>query len=88
MLTREEILSSYKESKFPDKFFDDSISKIKDMIFYETSTKPSSEKIKNTQKLSESYVLPRRILIQKNIPIIQNNKMNSIEEVILLLKSQ
>ena len=74
MWSREEILSSYKETKFPDKLFNDSISKIKDLIFYEKSTQPSSEKIKNTQKLSESYVLPRRILMQKNIPIIQNNK--------------
>ena len=74
MLTREEILSSYKQTKFPDKLFDDSISKNKDLLFYEKSTQPSSEKIMNTQKLSESYVLPRRILIQKNMSNNQNKK--------------
>jgi hypothetical protein len=74
MITREDIISSYKEVKFPDKLFDESISKIKDIIFYEKSTQPLSEKEKNTQKLSESYVLPRHILIQKNIKPTQNFK--------------
>ena len=74
MLTREEIISSYKEAKFPTKLFDESISKIKNIIFYDKSTHPSSEKIKDTQKLSESYILPRRILYQKNIQPTQNNK--------------
>ena len=74
MLTREDILSSYKEVKFPDKFFGESISQIKNIIFYEKSAPPFSEKVKNTQKLSESYVLPRHILIQKNIKPTQNYK--------------
>ena len=74
MLSREEIISSYKQAKFPTELFDESISKIKNIILYDKSTHPSSEKIKDTQKLSESYVLPRRILIQKNIQPNQNNK--------------
>ena len=74
MITREDIITSYKEVKFPDKLFGESISKIKDIIFYEKSTQPLSEKEKNTQKLSESYVLPRHILIQKNIKPTQNFK--------------
>ena len=74
MLTREEIISSYKEAKFPTKLFDESISKIKNIIFYDKSTQPSSGKLKDAQKLSESYVLPRRILFQKNIQPNQNNK--------------
>ena len=74
MLSREEIISSYKQVEFPTKLFDESISKIKNIIFYDKSTHPSSEKIKDTQKLSESYILPRRILYQKNIQPTQNNK--------------
>ena len=74
MLSREDILSAYKHSKFPDKLFDESISKIKNMIFYQESTEPSSQKIKDKQKLSESYILPRRLLIQKNIQPNSNNK--------------
>ena len=74
MISREEIISSYKQAKFPSKLFDESISKIKNIIFYDKSTHPSSEKVKDTKKLSESYVLPRRILIQKNIQPNQNNK--------------
>ena len=74
MISREEILSAYKQSKFPDKLFDESIKNIKNYIFYKESTQPSSEKTKNNQKLSESYVLPRRILMQKNIQVNPNNK--------------
>ena len=74
MLSREEIISSYKQVEFPTKIFDESISKIKNIIFYDKSTHPSSEKIKDTKKLSESYILPRRILFQKNIQPTQNNK--------------
>ena len=74
MLSREEIISSYKQVEFPTKLFDESISKIKNIIFYDKSTQPSSVKLKDTQKLSESYVLPRRILFQKNIQPNQNNK--------------
>ena len=67
MLSREEILAAYKNSKFPDKLFDESISKIKNIILYQESTQPVSQKEKDKQKLSESYILPRRILMQKNI---------------------
>ena len=74
MISREEILSAYKQSKFPDKLFDESIKNIKNYIFYKESTQPSSEKTKDNQKLSESYVLPRRILMQKNIQVNPNNK--------------
>ena len=74
MISREEILSAYKQSKFPDKLFDESIKNIKNYIFYKESTQPSSEKTKDNQKLSQSYVLPRRILMQKNIQVNPNNK--------------
>ena len=74
MISREEILSAYKQSKFPDKLFDESIKNIKNYIFYKESTQPSSEKTKDNKKLSESYVLPRRILMQKNIQVNPNNK--------------
>ena len=74
MISRKEILSAYKQSKFPDKLFDESIKNIKNYIFYKESTQPSSEKTKDNQKLSQSYVLPRRILMQKNIQVNPNNK--------------
>ncbi len=67
MLTRDEILSSYKEVDFPEKLIDKSISnKNKNIIFYNKSSKPCSEKAKFVKKLSESYVIPRHLLIQKN----------------------
>ena len=78
MITRNEILSSYKEVKFPDNIFDKSIANIKDIIFYNNSTKPFSEKNINNQKLSESFVIPRRILMQKNNQTMQNNKTEFI----------
>ena len=75
MLTREEILSSFKQVDFPDKLIDKSISsKVKNIIFNKKSSNPSSEKAKNTQKLSESYVIPRHILIQKNNQANQTHK--------------
>ena len=75
MLTREEILSSFKQVDFPDKLIDKSItSNVKNIIFYKKSSNPSSEKAKNTQKLSESYVIPRHILIQKNNQANQTHK--------------
>ena len=75
MLTREEILSSFKQVDFPDKLIDKSISnKFKNIIFYKKSSNPSSEKDKNTQKLSESYVIPRHLLIQKNNQANQTHK--------------
>lgn len=72
MISREDILSAYKQSKFPDKLFDDSIQNIKTIIFYQESTKPSSKKEKDKEKLSESYVLPRRILMKKQSQPVSN----------------
>ena len=73
MLSREEILSAYKEVNFPEKLFDSSIKDIKNVIFFEKSTQPSSAKEKDTKQLSQSYVLPWR-LVQKNYPDANNNK--------------
>ena len=73
MLSREEILSGYKEVNFPEKLFDSSIKDIKNIIFFEKSTQPSSAKEKDTKQLSQSYVLPWR-LVQKNNPDANNNK--------------
>ena len=73
MLSREEILSAYKEVNFPEKLFDSSIKDIKNIIFFEKSTQPSSAKEKDTKQLSQSYVLPRW-LVQKNYPDANNNK--------------
>lgn len=72
MISREDILSAYKQSKFPDKLFDESIQNIKTIIFYQESTKPSSKKEKDKEKLSESYVLPRRILMKKQSQPVSN----------------
>ena len=73
MLSREEILSAYKDVNFPEKLFDSSIKDIKNIIFFEKSTQPSSAKEKDTKQLSQSYVLPWR-LVQKNYPDANNNK--------------
>ena len=73
MLSREEILSAYKEVNFPEKLFDSSIKDIKNIIFFEKSTQPYSAKDKDTKQLSQSYVLPWR-LVQKNYPDANNNK--------------
>ena len=73
MLSREEILSAYKAVNFPEKLFDSSIKDIKNVIFFEKSTQPSSAKEKDTKQLSQSYVLPWR-LVQKNYPDANNNK--------------
>lgn len=73
MLSREEILSAYKEVNFPEKLFDSSIKDIKNIIFFEKSTQPSSAKDKDTKQLSQSYFLPWR-LVQKNYPDANNNK--------------
>ena len=75
MLTREEILSSYKKNQFPDKLLDEPfLTKNKNIIFYDKSSTPSSEKTKNSKKLSESYVIPRHLLIQKNLQTNQGHK--------------
>ena len=73
MLSREEILSAYKDVNFPEKLFDSSIKDIKNIICFEKSTQPSSAKEKDTKQLSQSYVLPWR-LVQKNYPDANNNK--------------
>ena len=73
MLSREEILSAYKEVNFPEKLFDSSTKDTKNIIFFEKSTQPSSAKDKDTKQLSQSYVLPWR-LVQKNYPDANNNK--------------
>ena len=73
MLTREEILSGFKKIDFPDKLFDESVKSVKNLLFFQESTQPSSQKEKDTKKLSQCYVLPWR-LVQKNNPEIANNK--------------
>ena len=66
MYTREEILNNYKETAFPKLIFEsESLSK-SDIIFYPKSKPPSSSLNKDTSTLSQSYVLPWRILQQKN----------------------
>ena len=76
MLTREEILSGFKKVDFPDKLLDESIKNAKKILFFEESTQPASQKEKDTKKLSQSYVLPWR-LVQKNYPESANNKNNT-----------
>ena len=73
MLTREEILSGFKKVDFPEKLFDESAKSVKNLIFFQESTQPASQKEKDTKKLSQCYVLPWR-LVQKNNPEIANNK--------------
>ena len=76
MLTREEILASYKKVDFPEKLFDKSIQDVKNIIFFEESTQPLSQKEKDIKKLSQSYVLPWR-LVQKNYADLNTNKNNA-----------
>ena len=74
MLTREEIISSFKKVDFPEKIVD-SDKEIKNIIFYSESTEPNSKKEKDIKTISQSYVLPWR-LVQKNYNDI-NNKNNT-----------
>ena len=76
MLTREEILSSYKKVNYPEKLFDKSVKEAKNILFYDESTEPNTQKEKDIKKLSQSYVLPWR-LVQKNYPDSSNNKNNA-----------
>ena len=76
MLTREEILSSYKKVNCPEKLFDKSVKEVKNILFYDESTEPNTQKEKDIKKLSQSYVLPWR-LVQKNYPDSSNNKNNA-----------
>jgi hypothetical protein len=71
MLTREEIISSFKKVDFPEKIIE-STSDVKNIIFYSESTEPKSQKEKDTKNLSQSYVLPWR-LVQKNLSDSNNN---------------
>ena len=53
MLTREEIISSFKKVDFPEKIIE-STSDVKNIIFYSESTEPKSQKEKDTKNLSDS----------------------------------
>lgn len=75
MLTREEILNSYKKVDFPKSFFDNTVLNNKDTLFYDNSRPPLSSQPKDVSSLSQSYVLPWRILQQKNIH--PNNTYNN-----------
>ena len=66
MYTREEILNTYKEIPFPKKLLDDSSLSNADILFHSKSKKPLSSITKDTSSLSQSFVLPWRILQQKN----------------------
>ena len=66
MFTREEILNSYKETAFPKLIFEEASLSRSDILFYSKSKPPSSSTNKDISTLSQSYVLPWRILQQKN----------------------
>ena len=80
MYSREEILKNYKNTDFPKSLFDDSVLNNKDTLFYKNSKPPMSSMTKDISALSQSYVLPWRILQQKNIHP-NNNPNNKIEFV-------
>jgi len=62
MLTREEIISSFKKVDFPDKIIESDVNDVKNIIFYAESTEPISKKEKDSKALNQSYVLPWRLL--------------------------
>ena len=77
MYSREEILNNYKKIDFPKSLFDESVLNNQILLFYPNSRHPSSTKEKDTSQLSQSYILPWKILHQKNYYInsnIQNKK--------------
>ena len=78
MFTREEILNNYKKVDFPKSLFDDTALKSKDTLFYNNSKPPLSSQPKDVSSLSQSYVLPWRILQQKNIHPNNNNKIEFV----------
>ena len=78
MFTREEILNNYKKVDFPKSLFDDTVLKSKDTLFYNNSKPPLSSQPKDVSALSQSYVLPWRILQQKNIHPNNNNKIEFV----------
>ena len=69
MYTREEILNTYKEIPFPKQLLEESSLSNINILFHSKSKKPLSSITKDTSSLSQSFVLPWRILQQKN-----NNK--------------
>ena len=71
MYSREDIINNFKEIPFPKSIIEESSFKNKDIIFFPKSKPPLSSLTKDTSSLSESYVLPWRLLQQKN-----NNKKN------------
>ncbi len=79
MYSREEILNNYKKADFPESFFDELVFKNKNALFYDESKQPSSSQTKEISKLSQSYVLPWRIVQQKNYHM--NNNQNKLEFV-------
>ena len=72
MLTREEILSSFKKVDFPEKIIE-SNADVKNILFHSESKEPLSKKEKDTQTLNKSYVLPWR-LVQRSFS--EQNSMN------------
>jgi hypothetical protein len=78
MYTREEILNNYKNKEFPKSLFDEIALNNKNILFYPESKPPESSENKDISKLSQSYVLPWRILQQKNYYHINNNQ-NKVE---------
>ena len=78
MYTREEILNNYKNKEFPKSLFDENALNNKNILFYPDSKPPQSSIDKDMSKLSQSYVLPWRILQQKNYHT-NNNTQNKVE---------
>ena len=72
MYSREEILNNYKKIDFPKSLFDESVLNNQKLLFYPNSKLPSSTKEKDTSQLSQSYILPWKILHQKNYYINNN----------------
>ena len=66
MYTREEILNNYKAIPFPKSIFEESSLSNKDIILFPKSKPPLSSITKDISSLSQSYVLPWRIVQQKN----------------------
>ena len=66
MYTREEILNNFKAIPFPKSIFEESSLSNKDIILFPKSKPPLSSLTKDITTLSQSYVLPWRIVQQKN----------------------
>ena len=78
MYTREDILNNYSKLEFPKSKFDENALNNKNILFYPNSKPPQSSKNPDISLLSQSYVLPWRIL-QKKSSHINNNHQNNIE---------